>query len=132
MPAGLDAAFHAILFMRGTLKRTRPGRLGMKVDLYTKAVLTVIAACLCWMCLNSVTPSVAAQAASPSPTPVVLVDLNGTPLKSVPVIVGNPSLPVELTNRPLAVAVESIQRGTAWDPIRVQVMREPPTLMPIP
>ncbi len=103
----------------------------MKVDFYTKAVLTVIAACMCWMCLNSVTPGIRAQA-PPSPTPVVLVDASGTPLRAVPVIVGNPSLPVEVTNRPLAVAVQSIQRGAAWDPIPVQVMREPPTLMPIP
>ena len=104
----------------------------MQLDAYTKGVLTVIAACLCWMCLNSVTPNVGAQAARPGPTPVVLVDASGTPLRAVPVIVGNPSLPVEVTNRPVAVAVQSIQTGAAWDPIRVQVMRDPPTLMPIP
>jgi hypothetical protein len=104
----------------------------MKIDAYTKAVLTVIAACLMWICLSGVTPVVGAQAARPQPTPVVLVDASGTPLRAVPVIVGNPSLPVELTNRSLNVAVQSIQRGTAWDPIRVQVMRDPPTLMPVP
>ena len=32
----------------------------------------------------------------------------------------------------LAVAVRSIQRGGAWDPIQVQVLREPPTLKPTP
>ena len=104
----------------------------MKIDAYTKGVLTVIAACLCWMCLNSVTPDVSAQAPRPAPTPVLLVDANGTPLRAVPVLVDNPSLTVEVTNRPLPVTVQSIQRGAAWDPIRVQVMRDPPTLMPTP
>ena len=104
----------------------------MNVDAYTKAVLTIIAACLVWICLNGVTPVAGAQAARPAPAPVILVDANGTPLSAVPVIVGNPSLPVEVTNREVAVAVRSIQRGTTWDAIQVQVMREPPTLMPIP
>ena len=71
----------------------------MNVDAYTKAVLTIIAACLVWICLNGVTPVAGAQAARPAPAPVILVDANGTPLSAVPVIVGNPSLPVEVTNR---------------------------------
>jgi hypothetical protein len=104
----------------------------MNVDAYTKGVLTVIAACLVWMCLNGVTPVAGAQAARPAPAPVILVDAGGTPLTAVPVIVGNTSLPVEITNRSVAVAVQSIQRGNAWDAIRVQVMREAPTPMPIP
>ncbi len=29
----------------------------MKIDAYTKGVLTVIAACLVWMCVNSATPT---------------------------------------------------------------------------
>ena len=33
----------------------------MKIDAYTKAVLTVIAACLVWMCVNSATPTTHAQ-----------------------------------------------------------------------
>ena len=104
----------------------------MNVDAYTKGVLTVIAACLVWICFNSATPVAGAQAARPAPAPVVLVDANGTPLTAVPVIVGNPSLPVEVTNRALTVAVGSIQRGTRWDAIQVQVMRDPPTPMPTP
>ena len=104
----------------------------MNVDAYTKTVLTIIAACLVWICLNGVTPVARAQATRPAPAPVILVDASGTPLSAVPVIVGNPSLPVEVTNRSVAVAVRSIERGTAWDAIQVQVMREPPTLMPIP
>jgi hypothetical protein len=116
----------------------------MNVDAYTKGVLTVIASCLIWICVNGMTPVAGAQAARPEPTPVVLVDGKGAPIytsegfrvslgvKELPVIVSNPSLPVEITNPSLAVAVRSIQRGAAWDPIQVQVMREPPTLKPIP
>jgi hypothetical protein len=116
----------------------------MNVDAYTKAVLTVIAVCLVWMCLNGLTPVAGAQAARPEPTPVILVDAKGAPIytsegfrvslgvRALPVLVSNTSLPVEISNPSLAVSVRSIQRGTAWDPIQVQVMREPPTLRPIP
>ncbi len=104
----------------------------MRIDLYTKAILTVIAACLCWLCLNTVTPNVSAQAPRPAPTPVVLVDASGMPLRALPVMVANPSLPVEVTNQSLPVAVQSIQRGAAWDPVRVQLIRDAPTPMPVP
>ena len=116
----------------------------MTIDAYTKAVLTVIAVCLVWMCLNSVTPVAGAQTVRPEPTPVILVDGKGVPIytsegfrvslgaKALPVIVNNASLPVDVTNASLAVSVRSIQRGNVWDPIQVQVMREPPTLKPIP
>jgi hypothetical protein len=113
----------------------------MITDAYTKAILTIIAACLVWMCLNSITPVTQAQAKLPEPTPVVLVDVKGAPIATVPVRltnqsvsvdVTNPSLAVAVSNPSLAVAVRSIQRGAAWDPIQVQVMREPPTQRPIP
>ena len=116
----------------------------MNVDAYTKAVLTAIAACLMWICVNGVTPVARAQVARPEPTPVILVDGKGAPIytsegfrvslgvKALPVIVSNAPVPVEITNPALNIAVQSIRRGTAWDPIRVQVMREPPTLMPVP
>jgi hypothetical protein len=117
----------------------------MKIDLYTKAVLTVIAVCLVWMCLNGATPVVGAQAAPPEPAPVMLVDAKGNPLvtadaglrvnlgmKAVPVFIQNDSLNVAVTNRALTVALGAIQRSTTWDPIQVQVMREPPTQRPIP
>jgi hypothetical protein len=35
-------------------------------------------------------------------------------------------------NTSLAVAVRSIQRTGAWDPLQVHVLREAPTLMPTP
>src|SRR5688572_10148952 len=116
----------------------------MTIDLYTKAVLTVIAVCLVWICVNGATPVVGAQAARPEPTPVVLVDPKGNPIyaaeglrvnigtKALPVSVQNESMPVTVTNRALAVAVAAIQRGQVWDPIQVQVLREPPTQMPVP
>jgi hypothetical protein len=116
----------------------------MKIDLYTKTVLTVIAVCLVWMCLNGATPIVGAQAARPEPTPVVLVDAKGAPIyaadglrvnigtKVIPVVVQNDPMPVTVTNRALAVAVAAIQRSAVWDPIPVQVMRELPTQMPVP
>jgi hypothetical protein len=116
----------------------------MKIDWYTKTVLTVIAVCLVWMCVNGAMPTVGAQTARPEPTPVVLVDAKGAPIyaadglrvnigtKGIPVFVQNDSMPVTVTNRALAVAVAAIQRGTVWDPIQVHVMREPPTQMPVP
>ena len=116
----------------------------MKIDAYTKAVLTVIAGCLVWICLNGTTPAALAQAGRPEPTQVILVDAKGTPIytsegfrvnfapKPIPVSVTNASLPVDVTNPALAVAVRAIQRTTAWDPINVQVMRDPPAQKPGP
>jgi hypothetical protein len=118
----------------------------MNADLYTKAVLTVIAACLIWICVNGMTPSAQAQTA---PTPgqpvrVMIVDEKGNPLHTtqgfrvnlgpqpLPIFVSNTSLPVTVGNSSLAVAVRSIQRAGAWDPLQVQVLRDPPTLMPTP
>ena len=116
----------------------------MITDAYTKAVLTVIAACLVWICLNTITPVTQAQAKPPEPTPVVLVDVKGNPIittdglrvnlgpKPQLVTVTNDAVAVNVRNAALAVAVRSIQRSTVWDPIQVQVLREPPTQMPIP
>lgn len=113
----------------------------MKIDAYTKAVLTVIALCLVWQCVNGVTPTALAQAqpqtqtAKPALTPVMLVDANGNPLftpAGLRVSVTNPSISVDVTNKALSVAVRAIQRTAVWDPIQVQVLREPPTQMPIP
>jgi hypothetical protein len=106
----------------------------MTIDLYTKAVLTVIAGCLLWMCVSVSTPVAQAQAQPTvtQPAPVVLVDVDGTPLRALPVFVSNESLPVAVNNQGLAVTLRGIQRGTAWDPIQVQIMREPPTMKPTP
>ena len=104
----------------------------MSVDTYTKGLLTVIAACLVWMCLNGSMPAIRAQTAKPETTRVVLVDANGTPVTVLPVMLTNRSMNVAVTNPSLDVAVRSIQRGTAWDSIQVQVLRDPPTPMPRP
>ena len=100
----------------------------MKIDLYTKAVLTVIAMCLVWMCLNGATPVVGAQAARPEPMPVMLVDAKGNPLYTVEglrVNLGPRVLPVTVNNASLPVTI-----GNPW--LQVQVMREPPTQRPVP
>ena len=107
----------------------------MKIDAYTKAVLTVIAVCLVWMCVNGATPATFAQAAKPEPTQVILVDANGTPIytaEGLRVNLAAKTIPVSVTNPALSVAVRSIQRTTQWDPIQVQVMREPPSQKPGP
>ena len=117
----------------------------MNVDTYTKGVLTIIAACLVWMCLNGVTPAANAQAKLPQPTPVVLVDANGMPIYTAeglrvntgktifPVAVMNQQpLQVQVANRAVPVAVHTIQRTGTWDPLQVHVLREPPTLRPVP
>lgn len=116
----------------------------MKTDLYTKAVLTVIAMCLVWLCANGAMPVVGAQAAQGAPTPVVLVDASGNPIygtdglrmnmgtKVVPVVIQNDAMPVTITNRALTVSLGAIRRSSVWDPLQVQVMREPPTQRPTP
>jgi hypothetical protein len=116
----------------------------MKTDAYTKAILTIIAACLMWMCLNGVTPVTQAQVKPPEPAPVILVDAKGNPIftaeglrvnfgpKPLPVILTNDAVPVNVRNPALPVVLRAVQRSTMWDAIHVQVMREPPTQMPIP
>ena len=116
----------------------------MNTDAYTKAILTIIAACLVWMCLNGITPVTQAQAKRPEPMPVLLVDVKGNPViaadglrvnlgpKPQPITITNDVVSVNITNAALAVAVRAIQRSAVWDPVQVQVMREPPTQRPIP
>jgi hypothetical protein len=118
----------------------------MKSDLYTKAILTVIALCLVWMCLNGLTPPVGAQgnAGAAPPTPVVLVDSRGVPVltaqglpvnlgsATVPVLVRNQTVPVQVDNDILPIVLRAIERRGVWQPIQVDVLRPPPTLMPTP
>lgn len=141
----------------------------MKIDLYTKSVLGVIAACLIWMCFGTLTPTASAQANAQRvivagwdrPIQVVLVDGNGTPLignhglrvnlgaqplpvtfgtQPLPITFGNQTLPVVLTAiqqraeswQAIPVALTAIQRNGNWQPIPVDVMKQPSTLMPTP
>jgi hypothetical protein len=106
----------------------------MKDDLYLRAVLTIIAACLVWMCLNGVTPKTFAQAQPAAPMRVVLVDERNVPLSTAQglhVSLGLRTMPVSITE-PVPVRVTSIERSGVWQPIEVRVLREPPTLAPTP
>ncbi len=106
----------------------------MKTDLYTKAILTVIALCLVWICVNGAAPVARAQADRPQPTPVVLVNEKGDAIYTsggLRVNLGVDALPVTVNNT-VPVAVRSIQRGARWDYLEVRVLREPPTLAPVP
>jgi hypothetical protein len=120
----------------------------MVVDRYTKAVLTVIAGCLLWLCAVGTPDSVSAQSQTPvlgPATPVVVVG-TGTLRRDGVVTVAyrndrtDPTLPVSLpyspTNPlpahltysadvPLNVEVNAIRRGAAWEPLRVAVEDAP-------
>ena len=117
----------------------------MKIDLYTKTILTVIAACLVWMCVTRGIPAASAQGQQlPPPARVMLVDQNGAPIptaqglrvntgpEAVQVTIANQSLPVTVATRPLPVSLISIERQGSWQPIAVDVMRSAPTLAPVP
>lgn len=82
----------------------------MEPDRYTEVVLTVMAACLIWLCVDGLTPAATAQAEVQR---VVLVGLE-KPLRGLPVI-------------PVNEAGESVLDGSA---LRVLVAN--PTSRPIP
>jgi hypothetical protein len=131
----------------------------MKVDWYTKMVLTVIAASLVWLCLKSSGATVSAQAQpqlwSPLPAqPVVVVGwgrLNpaapgGIELDwadpqrrlSEPSVSVRPSLdprydPLRVrldAQAPISVSLDAVRRGPAWDPLRTQIERDAPQRVP--
>jgi hypothetical protein len=109
----------------------------MRVDAYTKAVLTIIAACLLWMCVTGATLTpVAAQAlrdrepqeviliGSRAPVPVVtpprtsLVVRPGAEWYQEPLLVDAP--------RPLPTRLTGVERqGGRWDPLDVNVKEQP-------
>jgi hypothetical protein len=100
----------------------------MVIDRYTKVVLTVIAGCLLFQCLMMAGKVVQAQEAMDSWTlvpgraqPVVIV--NKTPV----LVDTNRSLPVTVTQSPLAVAVTGVHHvgQQQWDPIDVHVQPQP-------
>ena len=75
-----------------------------------------------------------AQAQQPLPTRVMLVDERGAPLATalgLPVTFTNPALPVTISQT-VPVAITAIERRGTWQPIVVEVLRQPPTLMPTP
>ena len=131
----------------------------MKIDTYTKAVLTVIAACLVWLCVKSSGEVVVAQS---QPTlvgalpaqPVVVVGwgrLNPAVAGGIEIdwsdsqrrvsetsLAVRPSpdarfdpLRVRVENQtPVPVSVDSVRKGKDWDPLRTQVEQDPPQLTP--
>ncbi len=123
----------------------------MSVDRYTKIVLTVIAICLLWICVNGITPAVSAQQTltfhngNGPAVPVVVVG-TGTLRRDGTVTVSyrgeqtDPTLPVTLpytaanplparlpytAETPLAVEVAGVRKGVTWEPIRVSVEDAP-------
>jgi hypothetical protein len=106
----------------------------MNADFYTKTMLTVIAACLVWICVTNVTPVASAQVQQPLPTRVMLVDERGAPLATalgLPVTFTNAALPVTISQT-VPVAITAIERRGNWQPLAVEVLRQQPTSMPIP
>ena len=126
----------------------------MNVDRYTKAVLTVIAGCLLWICAMGAGPSLAAQPPTTitnAVQPVVIVgtgtlDQRGTLVVhyvhtpdgrssrtdptvpvSLPYTTASP-LPTKLMNSPeapLAVEIAAVKKTGEWEPIRTKVEDAP-------
>jgi hypothetical protein len=131
----------------------------MKIDAYTKTVLTVIAACLVWLCLSSAGQTVVAQSqpalVSALPAqPVVVVGwgrLNPAVAGGVEIEWSDPQrrisetsvavrpstdarfdpLRVKIENpAPVPVSLDAVHKGATWDPIRTQVEKDPPQRVP--
>ncbi len=110
----------------------------MRVDAYTKAVLTVIALCLVWMCISGAALTPASAAQPRDPMEVVLVGARGTPIPVVSAprtsLVVRPgaewyaeALPVDAP-RPLATRLTGVERAQGagrWDPLDVNVKEQP-------
>jgi|SRR5215471_1137834 len=115
----------------------------MNVDRYTKAVLTVIAGCLLWMCVMGAGPGLQAQRRDAD---VAAINLKDFKTGAVPVILvgtgtmdrlGNievvytqgggrtdPTLGVRLPyspSSPMAVEISAVKKAGAWDPLRADV-----------
>jgi len=91
----------------------------MRVDNYTRGVLTVIALCLLYLCVRQAAPPVSAQDA---PTRVVItgIALDKGAGTTLPVRIGDP---VEIrTSTPLKVEAEH--------PLPVRAIKEPGTQRP--
>ncbi len=99
----------------------------MRVDTYTKAVLTVIAACLVWLCIGQRAMPVSADA----PQEVIVVGVRGTvPVVTAPrtSLMVRPTgdwyengLPIVSSN-PLPIRITGVEKGAAkWDPLDVNI-----------
>jgi hypothetical protein len=131
----------------------------MVVDRYTKAVLTVIAAALVWLCaLHAARPVEAQQQPRPRDVvagpaqPVVIVGW-GTmdPSGEISVVrtpgrgLTDPNIPVKVTNlptgpfdvrlpyseaTPLPIGVSQVKPSGVWEPVRVSVEDAPVRMRP--
>jgi len=124
----------------------------MPTDKYTKVVLTVIAACLVWICATMTGSPLNAQQgpplASDRPQPVVIVGWGTVDSRGVVTLTMNrdrnnpttdPRVPVNIMDsmvpldvrleytdvRPLPVGLTRVKPGAEWEPIRSAVEEEP-------
>ncbi len=119
----------------------------MRVDAYTKVVLTIIAGCLVWMCISGlfVAPVAAQRPAGKEPLEVTVVGVHApVPILAqapIPVITApktslvvrpgaewySDALPVDAP-RPLPTRLTAIERplgAVRWDPLDVNVRQQP-------
>jgi len=107
-----------------------------KTDLYTKVVLTVIAACLLWLCVNNVTfvPAAQAQGAIALPGQVTIVEVAKNVVMPVAITgitngvekPGNAALPIKATAA-LPVKVTGVEKDpkNKWDALKVDDTAKP-------
>jgi len=106
----------------------------MKIDLYTKVILSVIAASLLVLAIASLTPAVSAQAdvqrvvvtGWERALPVLIVDEQGQ------VLSGAQGMRVNVGSQPVPVTLRAIERSGSWQPITVDVLKAPPSSRPGP
>ena len=104
----------------------------MNPDLYTKAVLSIIALCFIWICVNGITPVTSAQgdvqkviiAGWDRPVQVVLVGEDRRPL------IEAQGLRVNVGDQTIPVAIRAIERVGPWQPIEVDVPKAAATAYP--
>jgi hypothetical protein len=103
----------------------------MIVDRYTKAVLTVIAGCLVWICLMQMPGTVLAQqtarelaTVSHAVQPVVLVGVGAMDGNGKVMIYYSQHNGAQWTDpqtAPLSVELTSVKKVGDWDPVRTHV-----------
>ncbi len=109
----------------------------MRIDLYTKVVLTVIAACLVWICVSGAALAPVMAQNTREPQEVVVVNSRvplpviTPPRTSLVVRPGaewyQDALPIDAP-RPVATRLTAIERGPGtgrWDPLDVNVKEQP-------
>ena len=115
----------------------------MKVDIYTKLVLSVIAICLCWLCFSNMNLSETAAAAAPPPPQEVVIAGVKSPNGLLPVTISgvapaarlavvvsdvtmqDHTLPVKIwgvntADQLLPVSIKSVKQGTTWDALSIK------------